>query len=235
MALEKGLVRTRLETKHSFVCIHTQNFQQSVTRDEVTVSTTPAMRHIRIARLKVPACTCLLLLALLLCLHGEIKDFLSSLTEEQRDQLLVEAYGNTGGVQLPQSVLSVTTDIPHGDNQEGNNQPRCICNKCLNMDTSIENKCCRRTTCVTTTEPFETIVLDRDILSVAIVNRSDDFADEPDYSPSSYRKAAYRQWTMWQIGSTGQGNRRVIPSCVVRAVRNRYPAPDGIYLGYKEC
>ena len=133
------------------------------------------------------------------------------------------------------SICSVHyyTDIPHGDNQEGNNQPWCICNKCLNMDTPIENKCCRRTTCVTTTEPFETIVLDRD-MSVAIVNRSDDFADEPDYSPSSYRKAAYRQWTMWQIGSTGRSNRRVIPSCVVRAVRNRYPAPDRIYLGYKE-
>ena len=101
VALGKGLVRTRLETKRSFVCIHMQNFQQSITRDEVTVSTTqPAMRQIRIARLKVPACTCLLLLALLLCLHDEIKEFLSSLTEEQRDQLLVEAYGNTGGVQL---------------------------------------------------------------------------------------------------------------------------------------
>ena len=214
-----------------------QNFQQSITRDEVTVSTTPAMRQIRIARLKVPACTYMFTFTgfTTTFLHGEIKEFLSSLTEEQQDQLLVEAYGNTGGVQLAQSILSITTDIPHGDNQEGNNQPWCICNKCLNMGTPIENKCCWRTTCVTTTEPFETIVLDRDILSVAIVNRSDNFADEPDYAPSSYRKAAYWQWTMWQIGSTGRGNRRVIPSCVVQAVRNRYPAPDGIYLGYKEC
>ena len=119
MALEKDLVRTKLETKHSFVCIHTQ--KQSVTRDEVTVSTTPAMRQIRTARLKVPACTRLLLLAVLLCLHGEIKEFLSCLTEEQQDQLLVEAYRNTGAVQLAQSVLSITTDhdIPHGNNQEG--------------------------------------------------------------------------------------------------------------------
>lgn len=102
------------------------------------------------------------------------------------------------------------------------------------MEQTIENKCCRKRICVTTTEPFETIVLDRDVLSVAIVNRSDNFADEPDYSPSSYTKAAYHQWIMWQIGCTGRDNRRVVPSCVVWAVRNRYPAPDGIYLGYRE-
>jgi len=69
---------------------------------------------------------------------------------------------------------------------------------------------------------------------VAIVNRSDVFDDEPDYSPSSYRKAAYRQWIMWQIESTGWGNRQVVPSCIVWAVQNRYPGSDGIYLGFKE-
>ena len=75
-------------------------------------------------------------------------------------------------------------------------------------------------------------MLDSNILSVAIVNRSDTFADEPDYSP--HRKAAYRQWIMWQHGYLGRTNRKVIPSCVVWKVRSRYPAPGGVYVGFKE-
>ena len=77
-------------------------------------------------------------------------------------------------------------------------------------------------------------VLDTSVLSIAIVNRSDVFADDLEYSPASYRKAAYRQWILWQHGYLGRANRRVIPSCVVWAVRDRYPAPDGNYLGFKE-
>ena len=135
------------------------------------------------------------------------------MSEEQRDQLLIEAYESSGGIQLTQSVLVITTEeepTPHNDNHNGgdtNNRRWCICTKCRDMEQTIEKKCCRKRTYVTTTEPFETIVLDRDVLSIAIVNRSDDFADKPDYSPSSYRKAAYRQWIMWQIGCTGRGNR----------------------------
>ena len=94
--------------------------------------------------------------------------------------------------------------------------------------------CCRKRPCVTTQEFFESAVLDMNVLSIAIVNRSDVYADDPDYSPSSYRKAAYRQWILWNYGYLGRGQRRVVPLCVVWAVRKRYPAPDGYYLGFKE-
>lgn len=83
-------------------------------------------------------------------------------------------------------------------------------------------------------EAFETIVLDVNVLSVAIVSRSDVYADDPEYSHTSYRKAAYRQYTMWMHGYLGQGNRQVIPSCVVWGVRSRYPDPRGMYLGFRE-
>ena len=44
----------------------------------------------------------------------------------------------------------------------------------------------------TTTEFFESVVLDSHVLSVAIVNRCDTLADDPEYSPQHYHKAAYR-------------------------------------------
>ena len=44
------------------------------------------------------------------------------------------------------------------------------------------------------------------VLSIAVVNRSDVFADDPDYSPSGYRKAAYYQWVLWIHGYLGRAN-----------------------------
>ena len=48
------------------------------------------------------------------------------------------------------------------------------------------------------TDSFEMLVLQRDVLSVAIVHQSDTFGDDPEYTLQSYRKAAYRQWSLWQ-------------------------------------
>ena len=40
---------------------------------------------------------------------------------------------------------------------------------------------------MSTVDPFETIVFDRDALGVAIMNRSHVFADDPSYTPASFR------------------------------------------------
>ena len=61
--------------------------------------------------------------------------------------------------------------------------------------------------------------------SVAIVYRSDVYSDDPEYGPNDYRKAAYRQRTLWRCGYLGRRNRKVMPSCVVWDVRTKYPAP----------
>lgn len=135
-------------------------------------------------------------------------------------------------------MQSFLVDNTQDQQQPHNPDPRglgwCICRKCQAMPLSVENVCCWQVPCVTTTEMFDNNVLNTDVLSIAIVSGSDILASTPDYSRASYRKAAYRQWTMWQHGYLGRGNRRVVPSCVVWAVRNKYPAPDGIYLGFKE-
>ena len=162
--------------------------------------------------------------------------FVSTLTRHQCCQLIVAAYSSRGGIQLAKGILGGDSSSPSSPppQPQSNDLPWCKCGKCQPMPLPVENVCCRQRPCITTSEAFESIVLDSHVLSVAIVSRSDTFADDPDYTSASYRKAACRQWVMWQHGYLGRSNRKVIPSCVVWEVHRRYPAPDGNYLGFKE-
>ena len=37
---------------------------------------------------------------------------------------------------------------------------------------------------------------------------------------------------MLRFGKLGKGNRRVVPSCVVWAMRDSFPSATGIYMGF---
>ena len=150
-----------------------------------------------------------------------------------------------GGVELAQSLLQ-----RNGDNSISESPPFpnhflrqpplqattdcCRCGKCRQMDNPVERVCCRNTTCVTTSDLFYDICLNRHVLSVGIINRSDFFGEDPEFTPANYRKIAYRQYIMYQHGYLGRANRKVIPSCIVWKVRDNFPAPDNNYLGFKE-
>ena len=101
------------------------------------------------------------------------------------------------------------------------------------MPTADENKCCKQRLCVTLQPSFQSLVLDRDALSVAIVGRMDVLADRSDFSNQGYRFAAYCQYIIWQNGYLGRGNRRVVPSCATCSIRQKYPSPDGVYTGFR--
>ena len=158
-----------------------------------------------------------------------LQEFAQTLNIDQCRLLITEVFSSRGGIELAKALLEPSPEFP-----EESNNSWCICGKCQPMDNPIENVCCRQRCCVTTLTYFETGVLDTTVLSIAIVYRSEIFVDDPEYTPASYRKAAYRQWTLWQHGYLGRSNRCIVPSCVVWAVRNRYPAPDGSYMGFKE-
>ena len=50
-----------------------------------------------------------------------------------------------------------------------------------------------------------------------------------------YRLTAYRQFVCWMFRGEklGKGKRVVIPSCVIRKIRDHFPEPDGQYTGFK--
>ncbi|CAJ0921566.1 unnamed protein product [Ranitomeya imitator] len=50
---------------------------------------------------------------------------------------------------------------------------------------------------------------------------------------SKKRKTAYRAFTAWIHGFLGKGNRRPIPSCVVKLVREAFPEEHQEYMGFK--
>ena len=95
------------------------------------------------------------------------------------------------------------------------------------MESEQENVCCKKRTYITSYTTFSNICLDRDILGACIKARCDIRADEFNFTMESFRKAAYRQYALWTCGKLGRGNRRVIPACVARMIRQTYPAPDG--------
>ncbi|XP_074626925.1 P2X purinoceptor 7-like [Acropora palmata] len=90
--------------------------------------------------------------------------------------------------------------------------------------------------CITDHEEFSVVCLTRAVFRTAIVgfhylNRS------PVPSPMqnrNYRYAAYRQYVWWIYKRLGRKKRKVIPSCVVSAIRKEFPEADGNYTGFRD-
>ena len=110
----------------------------------------------------------------------------------------------------------------------------CSCGLCRPMPTQVENKCCcnKKMACITTTPLFHQLVLDGNVLDLAMRYREDVLALDHPRNNENFRHAAYRQYVLWQHGRLGQGNRRVVPSCCVLAIRARYPSPNNMYTGF---
>lgn len=68
-------------------------------------------------------------------------------------------------------------------------------------------------------------MLDEAVLAVARLYRQDILAMPEDED--------YRQFVLWHHGRLGAGDRRVIPSCCVWRIREKFPDPLGHYVGFK--
>ncbi|KAI8479744.1 positive regulation of bleb assembly [Branchiostoma belcheri] len=78
-------------------------------------------------------------------------------------------------------------------------------------------------------------VIAKNVLSWQIMARAMDTTGEEFSDPitnRAYRFQAYRQVTYFLHGRLGKSFRRVVPSCAVWAIRDKYPSPDGTYKGF---
>ena len=83
----------------------------------------------------------------------------------------------------------------------------------LVVPTQQENKCCARVPrqCITTTPLFPVLILDGNVLDIAMRYREDMLALNNTRNNENFRHAGYRQFVLWQHGRLGRGNRRVVP------------------------
>lgn len=116
--------------------------------------------------------------------------------------------------------------------------PWCSCGNCREMPTDREKQCCGQDpqNCFSTLRHFLQFCLDPAYLRVHRQYREDvtglGAIREPGNDNREFRYAAYRHYIFWQHGSLGQGNRRVIPSCCVWKIRDKFPDPHGQYAGF---
>ncbi|PIK45357.1 putative P2X purinoceptor 7 isoform X1 [Apostichopus japonicus] len=107
----------------------------------------------------------------------------------------------------------------------------CRCGSCPETNSHLEQLCCRRShgVCITNDTLFEQLVTDMNTLKAAI---SQWYGPEyqKDFTSRLYRRIAYNEYVHWQLGHGQRSNRVIVPACVVKSVRLKYP--DVEYTGF---
>lgn len=139
----------------------------------------------------------------------------------------------------PGVIFDVLQPPVQGAEAPSEGVPRwCRCNRCRDMSTDIENKCCGMTevTCISRLPHMSLYILDEHVLRLSRRLRNDIYALHDTQGPGDdireFRDAAYRNFVLWQCGALGAGNRIFIPSCCVCRIRDKYPDPRGQYTGF---
>lgn len=121
----------------------------------------------------------------------------------------------------------------------------CSCKCCKEMNDERSSLCCqeviqitrkqKRPICVTATKRFRDVCLNRTVLDVSLIQRG---KSAPAGSSSEARKralrhAAYFLFAVMTWREQAKNNRRILPSCVLSAIRRKFPSADGTYTGFK--
>ncbi|XP_064467678.1 P2X purinoceptor 7-like [Ornithodoros turicata] len=118
----------------------------------------------------------------------------------------------------------------------------CACGNCSAMPMAREEVCCtsiaevrRRCPdgCIVDHSDFQTLCLTTVVMEVMGIEYKKCgllLGKEPN---EIWRHIAYRNFASWIWGPLPEEDRRVLPSCVVMAIRNNFPSPSGSYTGFR--
>lgn len=116
----------------------------------------------------------------------------------------------------------------------------CQCGHCLPSQLPeshgcLEELCCRKKpgACITTSEPFQKLVLSRRVLQFLLLYQEPLLALDADATNNQLRHCAYRCYTMWRFGSRDLADFAILPSCCRWRIRREFPKAGGQYSGFK--
>ena len=160
---------------------------------------------------------------------------MKSLSREDLERFIIEtASHGKGSLDYIRTSIQISKG-EYSDPDPNTDTPEyCKCGNCRKMPSDIEDKCCGLQNCLRNDRLFKKLCTDVDILQQSIRERCDIRAEQIDYSSNSLRKSAYRGFVLWRYGKLGIGNRRVVPSCCVLAIRKEFPSDNGLYMGFHE-
>ena len=148
------------------------------------------------------------------------QEFVNTLNLEKLKFLVLRRYQCGAGIM--EHITTLLNQMSENDLEENNGlqtegtlhaehsgkqmQPKwCICGNCIEMPQQIENKCCRRrNNCIIQRRKFTKFCIDPENLEMCIKNTTDIRNDARNSSTRAFRKAAYRQYVLWQHGYLGK-------------------------------
>ncbi|XP_063407908.1 P2X purinoceptor 7-like [Mytilus trossulus] len=121
----------------------------------------------------------------------------------------------------------------------------CDCGNCNSMTTADECVCCSDISavsylmqpddlnCITEHEVFIANCLNRHVLQVSMYAYMEHIGPFDDNEPinEKYRFMAYRRFVQWIWHRLGRHNRKILPACVVKKIRDSFPSEE--YCGFK--
>ena len=158
------------------------------------------------------------------------QETLKAMKHEELDEIAVSVFEDRRSLLLDLLQQRNAPPVPPASEKPN----WCICSKCREMPTQKERKCCKRRTYLSMDQIFYEVCLNGTTLEVAVNSRCDIRVDIPSFDRKTLRHTAYRQFVMWRHGPLGAGNRVVIPSRCVWAIRMKYPSSDVRYTGYRD-
>uniref|UniRef100_M3XJS4 P2X purinoreceptor 7 intracellular domain-containing protein n=1 Tax=Latimeria chalumnae TaxID=7897 RepID=M3XJS4_LATCH len=121
---------------------------------------------------------------------------------------------------------------------------RCLCGYCQPMPTRPESICCREVSelsskithdmrCITQLSGFQVNCLDPEVLELSFYEylEYEGPIGDAEQIHEIYRYIAYRRLARWIWHRLGRGNRRPLPSCAVKKIREQFPSEE--YTGFQ--